>query len=593
MRSISLWSLEALFLFLDALQVFSLLLNLAVFRALAPESFLRGAQWILVFLLDIWDILRMQHYTGNSRPVDPALFAAGTDGTATGSYATVLFVWTGVCATLLVLPTLLYRALRHRPRSRARAERALFYLAYALYLPAAAAVARGYMCASLELPDRSVADVDHSLPCLSYEHLVLLAPATAVVGTLLIVLPLLAWRRTRRELIGSERRRHEAYLQLVETQFALGADSTWAEAHYFLFSPYIRNGVMFKPILLCLKLLLAVAYGALMWTPSYLALAQLLLLVLALMVVWWLRPFRVRWLNFCAAGFLVALCLDALILQLKTTELKSALLQEPALSSGLAVTNGAIFLGALLLVTVVFALEARGRISVWPVRDWPQAAVMGARTSRYLNLFVQARRLERVAWASPPTLAPCHELARYIQLVNAHCREAEAEGDPMDNALWLVLDELVQVHNICAKRSIFALTNKPSTRATAERLMADMPEFCKSLARRERAQALMSPRQRRILLKLSCVAAFAENHISRVVPAAAIVESFGPDPGAALTNTSQQQVLALEHEHDIMGEFGALPNEEGLSSSSDEEDRTTTARGSGAVGDGRDGTAWA
>ena len=52
----------------------------------------------------------------------------------------------------------------------------------------------------------------------------------------------------------------------------------------------------------------------------------------------------------------------------------------------------------------------------------------------------------------PAMFAPAHELTRQIHIVNAYCREAEYLRDPMQDSLWDVLDELIEVHAQIAPR---------------------------------------------------------------------------------------------------------------------------------------------
>ena len=51
----------------------------------------------------------------------------------------------------------------------------------------------------------------------------------------------------------------------------------------------------------------------------------------------------------------------------------------------------------------------------------------------------------------PALFAPAHELSRQIQIINAYCREAELLDDPLQDTLWHLLDELIEVKYICSK----------------------------------------------------------------------------------------------------------------------------------------------
>lgn len=56
----------------------------------------------------------------------------------------------------------------------------------------------------------------------------------------------------------------------------------------------------------------------------------------------------------------------------------------------------------------------------------------------------------------PAMFAPIHQVARYIHIINAYCREAELIHDPLRIALWNVLDELIEVHTNIAPKCLFA-----------------------------------------------------------------------------------------------------------------------------------------
>lgn len=52
----------------------------------------------------------------------------------------------------------------------------------------------------------------------------------------------------------------------------------------------------------------------------------------------------------------------------------------------------------------------------------------------------------------PPLFAPAHELSRQIQIINTYCREAEILDDPLQDTLWHLLDELIEVSGGCLVR---------------------------------------------------------------------------------------------------------------------------------------------
>ena len=54
----------------------------------------------------------------------------------------------------------------------------------------------------------------------------------------------------------------------------------------------------------------------------------------------------------------------------------------------------------------------------------------------------------------PALFAPAHELSRQIQIINAYCREAELLDDPLQDTLWHLLDELIEVKYIFSEGCI-------------------------------------------------------------------------------------------------------------------------------------------
>ena len=72
--------------------------------------------------------------------------------------------------------------------------------------------------------------------------------------------------------------------------------------------------------------------------------------------------------------------------------------------------------------------------------------------NRGLTLFYATDQVLKMS----PLFAPAHELGRQIHVINAYCREAEILRDPMQNSLWDLLDQLIEVHDQVAPKSLFA-----------------------------------------------------------------------------------------------------------------------------------------
>lgn len=151
-RSVSLWRQDAACLLLDYLQVYAVLLNLATVRAAWPPSWVDATGWTLAANVDVWGLLRLKHYQHNQVPVPSA---------AVGSYNAVVWAWVAVCVGLAVARVGLLRSTRFQPRWHALVKRAVFVVAYVLYLPAALVLARTLHCVDLRLPNRHVLDVDN------------------------------------------------------------------------------------------------------------------------------------------------------------------------------------------------------------------------------------------------------------------------------------------------------------------------------------------------------------------------------------------------------------------------------------------------
>jgi hypothetical protein len=92
--------------------------------------------------------------------------------------------------------------------------------------------------------------------------------------------------------------------------------------------------------------------------------------------------------------------------------------------------------------------------------------------------------------------APAHEIARYIQIVNACFRDAMTEKDVLAGPLQEVLDELVELHNTVSHASIFGSSVKRSTAATAAALYALMPALRRRMDCRQRDYILSHSLQR-------------------------------------------------------------------------------------------------
>lgn len=160
------------------------------------------------------------------------------------------------------------------------------------------------------------------------------------------------------------------------------------------------------------------------------------------------------------------------------------------------------------------------RGTVWPARFHPKHANRGVKKKFHVSaaqakknkmqmqIVYRGRELIQSCWTTSPLLAPTHDLARMILIVNSIVRDTNRDDDAMHYALWGVLDELILLHNKLAKVSIFSLTEKTSTRETAKELISLLPSFKKRLDQRDFDFALMQKKRRRILFKLYVLGTF-------------------------------------------------------------------------------------
>ena len=96
--------------------------------------------------------------------------------------------------------------------------------------------------------------------------------------------------------------------------------------------------------------------------------------------------------------------------------------------------------------------------------------------SKYrMSVIKRARQAVFQAALLPPVVAPAHDLARHIQIVNACLADAILEKDPLASMMRDALDELIYFHNRVAPISIFGLSNKVHVSETAKELYAAMP----------------------------------------------------------------------------------------------------------------------
>lgn len=173
--------------------------------------------------------------------------------------------------------------------------------------------------------------------------------------------------------------------------------------------------------------------------------------------------YRVRSFNPLALILMTVVTVDSLFVFMKIEGVNSAILEAPHITTILLVLNGAALVVALLWFVYLELRQHRVGCftkQIWPVTFNPSFDNVSDTTKHYMQVIVRARRLLQSARELPQILAPVHELARHIQIVNACSRDSESDRDPIHDTLWDLLDELIEFHNKVARASIYSETTK-------------------------------------------------------------------------------------------------------------------------------------
>eukprot|EP00047_Mylnosiga_fluctuans_P005486 m.240772 g.240772 ORF g.240772 m.240772 type:complete len:696 (+) comp13725_c0_seq1:45-2132(+) len=486
-RSVALWRIDLATMILDFLQIYGILVAIASYQGAWSADWVNGTYLACVANIDVWAIARLRgSYTGTT-----AIASSDSIGITYYAYALTIILFPVFVLALFygIIEFVRRRAPAKLVMLRANMFRAMQMGGSILFLPYAVAQARLCHCSSVLDSSTSLAasvmDTDNTAECLSTTHVVRLVPVFVVGLPLSIAFIVRSFALVRRLDFTNSKQRYDSYIRLKEMEYLQQTDNMWLLRHIYLISSYRRWAMYYKPMMLVLKALIALSFALL----SKQALAQSCvifgLLAAALLVSLRRITFRLLGCHLTHLALLLCNLVNALLIMLPALQINNALLMEPYLTNELTVSNviclSVFVFYALLLESMHFCCKLR----IWPPSSMPIEAYQAENSAYRLGVLRKARRIMNLSTRVPDVVAPSHELARHIQIVNATFRDAEIERDPLSAPLQDVLDELVYLHNRVAPKSIFGTTIKASTRRTAVELFKLMPAFRAYMDRRE------------------------------------------------------------------------------------------------------------
>lgn len=454
------------------------------------------------------------------------------------SYWTLAVAWAVISGVLVLAYCIAYFVLAARSHpflmvQHAKLQRAAVIVLQILAIPLWSCFAKVFHCVPetsstsvttsttpVTVTNGSFMDVSNAVQCYADGTHLSYVVLTIVLGsTYFIAFPTWLIRKARPEIIFVESKGHEAYLQLKEAEYLQGLDVQYVTANYHIFSSFRLPGAHTRAVLHLLKFVFLILYAALHSNSYYQGVLVTVLLFLMFLLSLILRPYRLPAFNALLAVSYGCLTLSALLGVLRSAfsiySIQSVWL-TPTYMTGMLVAINGLWLAVAAIVLLYIALRSRCRAHccvakepLWPTLMSPRAMEhLPELTQKFMRSILTARQVAERCMSTPAIFAPAHEVSRQIQIINAHCREAEMTSDVLELTLWHLLDELVTVHSQVARVSIFADSVSELSRATAERLAELAPSFVRRLAQREYDFLLVPAKKRRLLLKLYCLRTF-------------------------------------------------------------------------------------
>lgn len=524
-RSPALWKSDLLILIIEHLQLYSLILSLSL-RWPWPTDYIRGSRFMFVINFDLWELVKTNDdiYRGvAAATVDP--------DEVPFDYFAFALSWLLIVTCLPMVGVVCHYGLKKIKemsiptmiRWQSHVLHVFLLIAQLLCLPFAMVTVRLLQCDTYTPPgidSRYKSVVLSDTDCWSGTHIGLLVPMSLVSVFYLIVIPLWMMRTVKSELVVSSlcclcrgHRTHENYIRLKEMEYSLELEDGWLNKHYRLFSSYRRSWVLYRPVSFFVKTLVVLIYGALFYSDYYQANSLFAVLLLWLLFLLFLPVYRLHIFNVLLIVSLLANTSNAVLGLLVVLETESSLLVGHNLVNALLVVQFGWLIVAVLC-TLYLVLRHYHKIGPLVVTTtaknsslWPTLS-SSSDDHKYLLSILQSRRVLDYTQSIPSILAPTHQLANQIQVINAYCREAELLNDPLHSTLWATLDELIDVHNAVRPSSIFANSTKLNVQKTANELIELLPSLRSRLDQREHDFILVPPVKRRLLLKMFVLSTF-------------------------------------------------------------------------------------
>ena len=531
-RSVALWLWDAVLLFLDHLQLFSIILSLSLAWSW-PISWIRGTSFVLLFNLDLWEFTKIHTvYQGRNHAFEDP-------NTVPFDYFWYAWIYLFTVVICPVLLAVVYAVIPHVPSFgpvkililRAKFVRVFLIAAHIFSIPFGLTVVRLFDCQNYTNREmggtnfRSI--VLQDTDCWSGTHLGLLVPITLAAIAYFIVLPAWMIYKIRKELIlplvCSYRmwRTYEDQLLLKEAEYIQGLDIEWATHQYSLFSSFRRPWVWFEPFSYIMKMFILLVYGGLFYARVYQVCTLFGVFVVAFLVVLIVPVYRVRFFNFILTFSILINVGNITLGLLLVLEVQNAFLFGQNLLGFLVAINITWCLVAILCVCYLFARKFRSLHKIFgPL--WPLLSELDStsrwqskHTEKFFRAMLKGRKILEKCYSTLVFFAPVHELSTHIQIINAYFREAEVLEDPVQHSLWALLAEMVDAHTVLAPHSVYGVSTKDSVPFIVRNLMSLMPAFKKRLDERDYDLILWTPLKRRILLKLFTIATFLKLHKKR------------------------------------------------------------------------------
>ena len=548
-RSASLWKSDAALLCLEHLQLLALTLSMSLAWPW-PLEWITGAGFLLIANGDLWEMTKI--YSGVYRG---QAHASEDPNAIPLDYLAYSIAWMVLTVGVPLLAGSLYLSLpRLFPATldmargggimrasaslmrvellRAKLVRALLLWAQAIATPLGLVMVRLLDCRDYPAPGGAEGTTSRSVvlretACWSGAHLGLLVPMAAISACYLLLVPVWMLYTIKKELISPRptvcccrgRALHETFLRLKEAEYERNIDTTWATHHYAIFSSFQRPWVCFRPCSFFFKAGMLLIYGVLfysLWYQALFAFIKIAVISLVFLVapVYRIISFHVM-LVFSAVASLCNVTLGLLL----TLGAQNALLVGRNLLYALLLINGGWLLVAVIWLASLFLKSSGCCVSkkrfwcgppLWPKLSELDLTSSGHSdlTEKFVRAILRGRHTLEQCYILPRLFTPVHQLSHDILVVNAYYREAELVSDPMEGSLWALLAEMIDVHTVLLKHSLFATSTKYSVSRCAEELMELLPSLRQRLEKREYDLALWTPRKRRMLLKMTALVAF-------------------------------------------------------------------------------------